>query len=71
MSAPRRKPLTASWFSGGADVVALDEYTVEIMTDAPNPLFPGSIANWRMMDSGWAMPMTRYARPRPKATTQP
>ena len=45
---------TASWFSSVTDVVAVDDYTVEILTDAPNPIFPDSIANWMMMDSGWA-----------------
>ncbi|MGR3495659.1 ABC transporter substrate-binding protein [Citreimonas sp.] len=45
---------TASWFSGVTEVVAVDDYTVDIMTDAPNPIFPDSIANWMIMDSGWA-----------------
>ena len=45
---------TASWFAGVTEVTAPDEYTVEIRTDAPNPIFPDSIANWMMMDRGWA-----------------
>ncbi len=45
---------TASWFSGVTEVVAVDDYTVEIRTEAPNPIFPDSIANWMIMDSGWA-----------------
>ncbi|MGP6089718.1 ABC transporter substrate-binding protein [Antarctobacter jejuensis] len=45
---------TRSWFAPIADVVVVDDYTVDFMTSAPNPLFPSSIANWMMMDSGWA-----------------
>jgi peptide/nickel transport system substrate-binding protein len=43
-----------SWFSPVSDLVVVDDYTVEIMTSSPQPLFPDSIANWMMMDSGWA-----------------
>ncbi|MCK0168286.1 ABC transporter substrate-binding protein [Jannaschia sp. S6380] len=45
---------TASWFAGVTGVEAVDDYTVEIRTDAPNPIFVDGIANWMMMDSGWA-----------------
>ena len=45
---------TRSWFAPVSDVVVVDEYTVDIMTSAPNPIFPDSIANWMIMDSGWA-----------------
>ncbi|WP_418595276.1 ABC transporter substrate-binding protein [Ponticoccus sp. (in: a-proteobacteria)] len=45
---------TASWFAPVSDVVVVDDYTVDFMTSAPNPLFPSSIANWMIMDSGWA-----------------
>ena len=45
---------TASWFAPVSDVIKVDDYTVDIMTSAPNPIFPDSIANWMMMDSGWA-----------------
>ena len=45
---------TASWFAGVTEVRAPDAFTVEIMTEAPNPIFPDSIANWMIMDSGWA-----------------
>ena len=44
-----------SWFSAVTDVVAVDDYTVEILTSRPQPIFPDSIANWMMMDSGWAV----------------
>ena len=43
-----------SWFAVVSDVKKVDDYTVEIYTTAPNPIFPDSIANWMMMDSGWA-----------------
>ncbi len=43
-----------SWFAPVSDVIRVDDYTVDIMTKAPNPVFPASIANWMMMDSGWA-----------------
>lgn len=45
---------TASWFAPVSDVQMVDDYTVDILTTAPNPIFPDSIANWMMMDSGWA-----------------
>ncbi|WP_370399455.1 ABC transporter substrate-binding protein [Sulfitobacter sp. JB4-11] len=45
---------TRSWFAPVSDVVVVDEFTVDIMTSAPNPIFPSSIANWMIMDSGWA-----------------
>ncbi len=43
-----------SWFSPIKDVKVVDDYTVEFYTNSPNPLFPASIANWMMMDKGWA-----------------
>ncbi|MBO9466495.1 ABC transporter substrate-binding protein [Tropicibacter sp. R15_0] len=45
---------TRSWFAPVADVKVVDDYTVDILTSAPNPIFPDSIANWMMMDKGWA-----------------
>ncbi len=44
----------ASWFAPVSGVKKVDDYTVDIMTSAPNPIFPDSIANWMIMDSGWA-----------------
>lgn len=44
----------ASWFSPVSDVIVVDDFTVDIMTSSPQPIFPDSIANWMMMDSGWA-----------------
>ncbi|MEM9392991.1 MAG: ABC transporter substrate-binding protein [Pseudomonadota bacterium] len=45
---------TRSWFAPVSDVKVVDDFTIEIMTTAPNPIFPDSIANWMIMDSGWA-----------------
>ncbi len=45
---------TRSWFAPVSGVNVVDDYTVDIMTSAPNPIFPDSIANWMIMDSGWA-----------------
>lgn len=45
---------TRSWFAPVSEVKVVDDYTVDIMTTAPNPIFPDSIANWMMMDAGWA-----------------
>jgi len=45
---------TRSWFAPVSGVNKVDEYTVDILTSAPNPIFPDSIANWMIMDSDWA-----------------
>ncbi|MEP1521247.1 ABC transporter substrate-binding protein [Ascidiaceihabitans sp.] len=45
---------TRSWFAPVSGVVVVDDYTVDIMTTSPNPIFPDSIANWMIMDSDWA-----------------
>lgn len=45
---------TKSWFAPVSDVVKVDDYTVDVLTKAPNPIFPDSIANWMIVDSGWA-----------------
>lgn len=42
-----------SWFSPITEVNVVDNFTVDFFTNAPNPLFPASIANWMMMDKGW------------------
>ena len=44
----------SSWFAGVTGVTAPDDYTVEFRTASPNPIFPDSIANWMILDSGWA-----------------
>jgi peptide/nickel transport system substrate-binding protein len=44
-----------SWFAPVTAVNKVDDYTVEFMTSSPNPLFPGSIANWMILDQGWAV----------------
>ncbi|MBT8411138.1 MAG: ABC transporter substrate-binding protein, partial [Octadecabacter sp.] len=43
-----------SWFAVVSDVVVVDDYTVDVLTTSPQPIFPDSIANWMMMDAGWA-----------------
>jgi len=43
-----------SWFAPVSEVKVVDDFTVDIMTSAPNPIFPDSIANWMIMDSDWA-----------------
>ncbi len=45
---------TRSWFAPVSEVVKVDDFTVDVMTSAPNPIFPSSIANWMIMDSDWA-----------------
>ena len=45
---------TRSWFAPVSEVIKVDDTTVDFMMTAPNPIFPGSIANWMIMDSGWA-----------------
>ena len=45
---------TRSWFAPVKEVVKVDDFTVDFLTNAPNPIFPSSIANWMIMDSGWA-----------------
>ena len=43
-----------SWFAPVSSVSVVDDYTVDFLTNAPNPLFPDSIANFMIMDSDWA-----------------
>ncbi|MEM7243212.1 MAG: ABC transporter substrate-binding protein [Pseudomonadota bacterium] len=45
---------TASWFSPVSEVKVVDSHTIDFMTKAPNPLFPSSIANFMILDKGWA-----------------
>ncbi|MFK7837602.1 MAG: ABC transporter substrate-binding protein [Sulfitobacter sp.] len=45
---------TRSWFAPVSEVKVVDDYTVDIMTSAPILIFPDSIANWMIVDSGWA-----------------
>jgi len=42
-----------SWFAPVKSVNVVDELTIDFMTNAPNPLFPDSIANFMIMDSEW------------------
>ena len=36
------------------EVRAADDYTVEFVTDGPNPILPANLTNLFMMDKGWA-----------------
>ncbi|PWG17043.1 ABC transporter substrate-binding protein [Salibaculum griseiflavum] len=36
------------------EVRAVDDYTVEMVTDGPNPILPANLTNLFMMDKGWA-----------------
>ena len=36
------------------EVRAVDDYTVEIVTDGPNPILPSNLTNLFIMDKGWA-----------------
>ncbi len=43
-----------SWFSPVTDVRIVDDFTIDFVTSAPNPLFPSSIANFMILDADWA-----------------
>ncbi len=43
----------ASWFASVADVKIVNDFTVDFMTSAPNPIFPDTITNFMIMDKGW------------------
>ncbi len=43
-----------SFFASISEVRKVDQYTVDFLTNAPNPLFPDGIANFMIMDKGWA-----------------
>lgn len=45
---------TSSWFATVKDVVKIDDFTVDFLTHQPNPIFPDSIANFMVLDKGWA-----------------
>ncbi|GAA0772777.1 ABC transporter substrate-binding protein [Roseibium denhamense] len=45
---------TASWFAPIKDVQVVDDYTIDFLTHAPDPIFPDSIANFMILDKGWA-----------------
>ena len=44
-----------SWFAPVTDMRIVDDFTVDFVTSAPNPLFPDSIANFMILDQDWAM----------------
>ncbi|MEM9431136.1 MAG: ABC transporter substrate-binding protein, partial [Pseudomonadota bacterium] len=59
---------TASWFAPVSEVQVVDDYTIDFLTKAPNPIFPDSIANFMIMDRGWAE-ATGAVRPAKDAET--
>ena len=61
-----------SWFAPVTEARVVDEYTIDFLTNAPNPLFPDSIANFLIMDRGWAEAneATRPARDAENAATR-
>ncbi|MEM8553929.1 MAG: ABC transporter substrate-binding protein [Pseudomonadota bacterium] len=44
----------SSWFASISELQVVDDFTVDFFTSAPNPIFPDGIANWMIMDRGWA-----------------
>lgn len=42
-----------SWFAPIKSVNVVDDLTIDFITNAPNPLFPDSIANFMIMDRDW------------------
>lgn len=43
-----------TWFAPVTGVRVVDDFTIDFITAAPNPLFPDSIANFMILDRGWA-----------------
>ena len=43
-----------AWMHSIAQVNTVDDYTIDFLTKAPNPIFPEEIANWLIMDKGWS-----------------
>jgi peptide/nickel transport system substrate-binding protein len=43
-----------SWFAPVVDVRVVDDFTIDFVTQTPNPLFPSSIANFMILDADWA-----------------
>lgn len=44
----------SSWFAPVSDVRVVDDHTIDFITQAPNPMFPDSIANFMIMDREWS-----------------
>jgi peptide/nickel transport system substrate-binding protein len=42
------------FFASVADVKKVDDYTVDVITKAPNPILPNEINNWYMISKAWA-----------------
>ncbi|MBL8699576.1 MAG: ABC transporter substrate-binding protein, partial [Alphaproteobacteria bacterium] len=46
--------LIASYLSSTKEIRKIDDYTVEFVTDGPDPILPGNFAIWHIMSKGWA-----------------
>jgi peptide/nickel transport system substrate-binding protein len=44
----------SSWFAPVKEVRIADDHTIDFLTHAPDPIFPDSIANFMILDKGWA-----------------
>jgi peptide/nickel transport system substrate-binding protein len=44
----------ATIISSIEEIAAVDEFTVDVKTKAPDPILPDSITNWLIMSRGWA-----------------
>ncbi len=44
-----------SWFAPVTEVRVVDDFTIDFVTAAPDPIFPESIANFMIMDRDWAV----------------
>lgn len=44
----------SSWFAPVSEVRIVDDFTIDFLTHAPDPIFPDSIANFMIMDKDWA-----------------
>ncbi len=46
--------LIAGYFAAVKEVRKLDDHTIEIVTDGPDPILPGNLAVWHIMSRSWA-----------------
>ncbi|MBL8698273.1 MAG: ABC transporter substrate-binding protein, partial [Alphaproteobacteria bacterium] len=42
------------YLSSTKEIRKIDDYTVEFVTDGPDPILPGNFAIWHIMSKGWA-----------------
>ena len=46
--------LIAGYFAAVKEIRKVDDFTVEIVTDGPDPILPGNLAVWHIMSRSWA-----------------